>query len=272
MGTLAPLLACVLSSASPGLPTLDASSDEAAERSIDRMAASMTTGERYTLLRDISVALRPVRRRCGLGYSLPSGLPYAKFLGPLDGKTAPEIRELAATARTREQARQEEMAQVRLELASLSGRIAAMEADLEALKPFVLSSRLTVGGSGGAIDVTVRNHTARPIAAARFRAVKCCGTRPGDWLSDSFAHRPSRPLAPGETARWTLHVPPRSPILSPGQVPKDFFGVTAEALEGPGGVRLHEFVYETAEVLSWQRDDGQARLSELERMRVGLAR
>ena len=138
MGTLARLLICVLLSSvsgAQGLPTLDASSDAAAARSIDRMTESMTTPERRALMSDISIALHPVRRRCGLGYSRPNGLPYARFLEPLNGRTAAEIRQLAATARTRERARQEEMTQVRLELNSLSDRIAAMEADLEGLKP-----------------------------------------------------------------------------------------------------------------------------------------
>lgn len=253
------LLAGLLMACQP--TTIDASSAEAARRSMEEITAELSPEKRQEfqeaaqmlLANSVLGAMGTAFTAAMAGEKVDSEAMTQDLMASLDGKTADEV--IAEAKRIREGREQEQAEQQRKmaererqreleELQELNSKREASEAARAQLAKFeVLHSRFykreqAYMGPQSVIELKVRNGTDHPISRAYFRGTLATPGRAVAWHEDEFNYSISGGLEPGEIGEWTL-----SPNMFSGwgaaeMKPGAVFTIEVVRLDGPDGEQL----------------------------------
>ena len=244
-------------------PTIDGSSDDAFEESIQEVRASLPT-ERQAALDAALMVIGMDGLDLGTLFSqAASGVPTDPVGGlreRLDGRTATEVLEMydsvqaVAKERAREQALQE-IAELR-EQREASDAAKVGLADIEVTRSRFYLREQQFGGPEPIIELTVHNGTEHAVSRAYFQGRLATPGRSVAWLDESFNYSVSGGLEPGETASWSLAPNMFSEWGRVGSIPGAVFTVTVVRVDGADGEALFHVDFD---------EDDQERLDELER-------
>jgi hypothetical protein len=257
------LPALVLLLAACSEPTIDTSSDETMETSIERVRNNLPESQRADF--DSAVTVVAVHD-ISFGDVLAEGaagvdVAERKVKMALDGLTAREVIALGDSIIAEREA--EMRRQALQEIAELEEKKAAHEQAKEALAAFeVVRSRFykrtnSIGMPEPIIDITVRNGTPVAVSRAYFEGVLASPSRSVPWIKESFNYSIRGGLEPGEEARWRL-APNMFSEWGQVDAPSDaVFTVETVRIDGPDGepaFDAREFDEEDAERLQTLRE------------------
>lgn len=234
-------LALVLLLAGCSDPKIDASSDEAMEKSVEEIRKDLPKDRKKAFDEALQiVALRDLDLKDlfedGM---LGTKKSTAKIREALDGKTGEEVIAEAEKVKKEREKRAKEGALQKV--AELEAKKEKAEKAKKHLARFtVISARFYKQerkylGEEPIIELTVKNGTPHAVSRAYFKGTLASPNRSVPWLVDTFNYEISGGLEPGEEATWSL-VPN---IFSEwGKVtiqPDAVFTVEVEQLDGPDG-------------------------------------
>lgn len=245
-------------------PTIDASSEEAYQNSIEKMKSGMTEAEQT----EFAEALMLVGMK-GLSFAdmMAAGgnenFVADNLLTKLEGKTAADILAEADLIKTEREAKQREQALQEIEELR-EARAAAETAKGELAKFEVSKSRFYKRKTSQYssmlepfMEIVVKNNTSSPISRAYFIGTIASPERSIPWHSDAFNYEIPGGLEPGEDATWVL-APNMFSDWGKVNAPKDaVFTVEVTQVDGADGEPLFS-------VNGFSEEDAE-RLEELEK-------
>ncbi len=229
-------------------PTVDGSSDESFEASLERVRQALPEAQ----LAAFDTAVITV----GLGdlSLLEAGFAEAASPGQLsrtvrermDGKTAADVFAMSDSivAERRERAREAALE----EIEELEVKKAASEAATVELAKFeVVRARFYqeegVFGSEPKIGLTLRNGTASAVSRAYFRGQVVSAGRAVPWIDEEFNFSLPGGIEPGEPGDWTLS--PNTFSEWGNETPDDaIFIATVIRIDGPDGEALFDMDFD----------------------------
>lgn len=198
-----------------GGPTIDASSDEALERSVEEVRSSLPVDQRKKFddaLRTIAfeeVDVAGMFATAMSGGEMPDPDVTARAVrAKLDGKSASEILAMADKVEAEREAKQRQQAlqEIRELEAAKSNAAAAREglAKFQVVRSRISMRENFLGMSEPLITLTVRNGTGAPVSRAHFVGTLASPGRAIPWLKEEFNYGIPGGLEPGEEATWNL--------------------------------------------------------------------
>jgi flagellar biosynthesis GTPase FlhF len=196
--------------------TIDASSDESMESSIQKVKDSLTPEEKEKFEESVMLLAFDGGNLFELAAD-PDGAAR-KMKDRLDGKTAAEVMSEAERIRVEreieaEKARVEreieEQKQITAEIAELEEEKKAAEAAKEQLKDFEIVQSKFYYSEGGftrdpTIELSVKNGLDEAVSRAYFKGVLATPGRSVPWVAETFNYSISGGLEPNEEATWKL--------------------------------------------------------------------
>lgn len=192
--------------------TIDTSSDEAMESSIQKVKENLTAEEKEKF--EESVMLLTLNGGSLFEMAADPDGAVRRMKDRVDGKTAAEvIAEAEAVRIEREKVRLERememQKQLEEEIAELEGEQKAADAAKEKMKDFeVLTSRFYYSKnayrSAPTIELSVKNRLGEAVSRAYFHGVLETPGRSVPWVADNFNYSISGGLEPNEEATWKL--------------------------------------------------------------------
>ncbi|HET9932989.1 MAG TPA: DUF6694 family lipoprotein [Polyangiaceae bacterium] len=245
-----------------GQPRLDASSDDAAKRSVAKMTEALPQADREKFGSALMlVAFNKMADGKGLlGLAAAaSSATSASVLKPLEGKTATEI--MAEADRIRAEQAAKEHAQLLSEIAELEQKKKSADTAREALTKFVVSrsrfykKQMAFLPQGQpVVELAVTNGTGKAVSRAYFVGTIATPGRSVPWLRANFNYEISGGLEAGESAQWALEPNMFSEWGKVEAPPDAVFTVSVERLDGADGNPLYD--------ASWS-EENQERLDAL---------
>lgn len=240
------VLTLVLCSLSCSEPTVDATSDETAKASMERIRASLSEEEEKKFQEALPVVLFEDLESIGDLVSAAQDAESfkAEALKKLHGKTAEEVIGEAdrILAERREKERQQALQEIK-ELDEKKQNAEAAKAELakfEVLKSRFYKRARSFGTAQPLIELQVRNGTEHAISRAYFIGTLATPGRAVPWLKEDFNYPISGGVEPGETAEWSLAPNMFSKWGTVEQ--RDDMVLTVEVLklDGPDGETLYD--------------------------------
>lgn len=193
-----------------GEPKLDGSSDEAMQKSIAKVADSLSDDKRTQFRSDVQlIAMSHLDLGGMLKGTSSAEASKQSMLTSLNGKTAEEVSAEAKRILAEREARQREQALA--EIGELTDKQAKSEAAKSQLSKFtVTKSRFFLRDEEYSyqpkpiIELSVHNGTDKAVSRAYFKGTIASPGRSVPWLSDTFNYEISGGLEPGEAASWVL--------------------------------------------------------------------
>ncbi|MDY0301431.1 MAG: hypothetical protein RBQ99_07600 [Trichlorobacter sp.] len=224
-------------------PTIDASSDESMQSSVQKVRKRLSDAKQAEFDEAIQIlAFSQIDLAAIIAGGASSVSVEAKMKGALNGKTAEEVIAQAAQVKAEHQAREREQALA--EIQELEKKRIDAEKSREELRKFVvLRSRFHVEeerfmGKQPIIEITVKNGTNSPVSRAYFNGVIASPNRSIPWIKEDFNYSIKGGLEPGEEASWRL-APNMFSDWGSVNAPSDaVFTVTVEQLDGSDGESL----------------------------------
>lgn len=237
---LFPLLAALILTGC-GQPTIDGSSDEAMEKSLDAIQQGMTPAQKKEF-GEAMIAVAFDGENLFTLMASEGDMVGNRMRNRLDGMTANEVIELANQLAVEKETKDAQKAQS--EIAELEAFKAKAQQAILQLSAFeVQNARFYYSDSGfmrePIIELTVKNGLDQPISRAYFQGVLKTPGRAVPWVEETFNYSIPGGLEPGESATWKL-----SPNMFGdwGNAPKDredmVLTVTPTRLDGPNGEAL----------------------------------
>ena len=188
-------------------PRVDASNDERAKASIEKVRQSLPESTRARL--DESIRILALNRMGNI-FAAAMNPAGAKddMIRPLNGKTADEIIAAADAVVAARQTKEREQAMK--DVAELEAKRARSSQAVQELAKFkVESARFQLqpqrfGGPQPVIELKVENGTAQPVSRAYFVGTLSSPGRTIPWLKDGFNYTIPGGLELGENAEWDL--------------------------------------------------------------------
>lgn len=229
-------------------PTVDASSDDAFYQSTQAIHSSLD-GERKEAFSDALAVVTMGGIDMRAVFAGQAEGEFSRSIKTLDGLTAEEViaeaeelhRKQEAQAAEQRQAQREE---IRKEIHALEAKQQAAQEAQAHLKRFEVRSasfnlvRDRYGNDEPFINLTVANHTYRPISRVYFHGELISRGRSVPWISEPFNYEIPGGMEPGEVVRWKL-APNRYSVwgTTDFQAPADL-NVRLTRLDGPNGEPL----------------------------------
>ena len=237
---LAILFSLVLTACSE--PTIDASSEDAIERSVDQVTADMSPTEEDAFNKAIAdIAMTGAWKAIGSG---DTNQALTSMFKPLDGKTASEV--IAMHQERIAERRERERTQALQELEELEEKRRQTETHQQQLAAFeVVRSRFylrerDILGDQPVLELHVQNGTDHPISRAYFEGTVASPDLAVPWIEEDFNYSIPGGLEPGEEAQWNLK-PNLYGDWGRVEVPGDaVFTAVPVRLDGPGGEPLFD--------------------------------
>ena len=230
----------------PSPPTVDTSSDQAMEASLQAVRDALPPERRPALDTALQVLvfsdLNPKELLVN-GNPIETAAELERALkSHLQGRTGEEIIAMADEVVAQRKAR--ECQQMQGELAELTRQRSEAVAAREQLTAFeVTRSRFYMDDSNRfmsqpVIELSVKNGTDSPISRAYFAGTLASPDRAVPWLQKEFNYQIAGGLEPGEEARWRL-APNAFEWRDLGADEAAVFTVTVKRLDGPDGEKLY---------------------------------
>lgn len=244
-----------------GAPTIDGSSDESLEESVEEVRSNLDEVERDQFdqaLMTIALASIDVENFAELAALGPNEIAR-RARNQMDGKTAGDVIRRAAEIKAEQERRQREQALQEIEELRRQKQQAADAA--ERLTAFeVLRSRFQMRerrylGAEPIIELTVRNGTNHAVSRAYFRGTLASPGRSVPWIRETFNYSIPGGLEPAEEATWTL-APNMFSEWGTVDAPADaVLTVNVLRIDGPDGEPLYD-------AQAWT-EENEERLTEL---------
>ena len=224
-------------------PTLDGSSDESFEASLERVRQAIPEARRAAFdTAMITVGLSDFDLLGGVFTEAASPGQLSRTIRErIDGRTAADVFAMSDSIVAEMEARAREAALEEieeLELKKLASEVAAVElAKFEVVRARFYQEE-GIFGSEPKIELTLRNGTASAVSRAYFRGKVVSEGRSVSWIDEEFNFSLPGGIEPGETGDWTV-----SPNRFDGgwgrETPGDaVFIATVVRLDGPDGATL----------------------------------
>lgn len=226
-------------------PTIDGSSDEAVETSLEQMTEGMSEQEHSEFAEAIMALAFGDSDLLSAAIQADSPKVFsASMRARLDGKTADQVISEYADLRAEREARERE--QARQEMSELRQRQEQSQLDRSQMEAFqVLRSRFYMrearyGSDQPIMELRVRNDTDHAISRAYFQGTIASPGRSVPWIEETFNYSIPGGLEPGEQAEWNL-APNRFSDWGKVNVPADaVFTVVPYRLDGADGDALFD--------------------------------
>ena len=227
-------------------PTIDATSDETAKASMERIHTSLSEEEKKKFQEALPVILFQDLESLENLFSAAQDADSFKAdaLKKLHGKTAEEV--IADAERIVAERREKEREQALQEIKELEEKKQKAEAAKAYLGKFeVLKSRFykrtrSFGTAEPIIELRVRNGTEHAISRAYFSGTLATPGRAVPWLREDFNYQVPGGVEPGETADWSLAPNMFSEWGSVEQRDDMVLTVEVMKLDGPDGETLYD--------------------------------
>ena len=185
--------------------TIDASSDESMESSIQKVKESLTPEEKEKF--EESVMLLAFEGGNLFEMAADPDGATRKMKDRLDGKTAAEV--IAEAEKVRLEREIEEQKQIAAEIAELEKEKEAADAAKEKLEDFEIIRTRFYYSEGGftrdpTIELSVKNNLNEAVSRAYFHGVLATPGRSVPWVAEDFNYSISGGLEPNEEATWKL--------------------------------------------------------------------